>query len=293
MSITSAKTLMTDSGGNSAAASAYKVSGKTPNELAHDDAVKTINKVLGDEARGAAATKYQTAKAQGEPLTPAAKAVENILSINPVGGIAPGAKEAWSTVKDWLSSAGVTIGDFANYVGDKVGDLVNPSGSSSGKKGSGGGYGGGSAASSSDSVSSYDDIMNLIRQTTAENNEWSAKQAQINRDWEKMMSDTAHQREVADLQAAGLNPVLSAGGSGASTGSPVMPDTDTSNTRVLAEVAMAALENATQSAGALGRIASKKEDGSLLSRVLSSPTVKFIGRSAASAAVRRLVYKIL
>lgn len=99
-------------------------------------------------------------------------------------------------------------------------------------------------------------------------------EAAKNRDWQQMMSNTAHQREIDDLKAAGLNPVLSAmNGNGAAVtsgatasgvvGSGSKADADTSTSAAVANLlgsilsAQTSLENANINARTQEAVADK------------------------------------
>lgn len=86
------------------------------------------------------------------------------------------------------------------------------------------------------------DPYSLLQAQIAYNNSWSAEQAQKQMDFQKEMSNTSHTREVADLKAAGLNPVLSAN-QGASTPSGAMASSDPSATSALVSLMSKMLDN--------------------------------------------------
>ena len=133
-------------------------------------------------------------------------------------------------------------------------------------------------------------LSNIASQNTAKSQEFAreemrfnAAEAQKNRDWQAQQSATAHQREVLDLQKAGLNPVLSAGGSGAQTGSGATAsgakgETDNSVVPALTSIIVNQQNNANQQA-----IAQMQRDATLEAARIQQATALQAANIQASA----------
>lgn len=103
---------------------------------------------------------------------------------------------------------------------------------------------------------SQEAFMQKVNEITAANTERSQQSANAMMKFQAEMSNTAHQREVEDLRAAGLNPMLSVN-QGASTPNGAMAQVDMSGASALAQwnSASAALQGALANAGAIIRSA--------------------------------------
>ncbi len=114
----------------------------------------------------------------------------------------------------------------------------------------------------------------------------AANRANVNLSREQMsfqerMSSTAHQREVDDLRKAGLNPILSAGGGGASSPGGAKPDIKSVG------------EKAVTSALGVQQLANLKATGDNIRAVTAESTAKaqLYTHQAAKAGVEATVYQ--
>lgn len=107
------------------------------------------------------------------------------------------------------NSGGGGLGNLLATGGTVLAGLTGGLGQTSGGSGSWGGTNNGITIGGT--MGSAGTAMQYNKEMMEAANKAAAEEAEKNRDWQKMMSDTAFQRAVEDMKKAGINPILAAG----------------------------------------------------------------------------------
>lgn len=118
------------------------------------------------------------------------------------------------------------------------------------------------------------------------NNQFNAQQALLDRQFQERMSSTAHQREVKDLLAAGLNPLLTNGGNGSSTPTGAQAHADEGLTQVFGQMATSALKATSDLASVIHQMETSERNARIAAQaaIQSANTQAAATRYAANAA---------
>lgn len=108
---------------------------------------------------------------------------------------------------------------------------------------------------------------------------YNSAEAQKSRDWQERLSNTAYQRQAADLRAAGFNPLGMLGGSGASVGTSVVAHSSAGSAPSANATGSPAYHGASVVGGTIGTLASSATNLARTAMV-SKPFMKEAGKAA-------------